>query len=207
MGITKWKKYPTSKQLDEFADAFYDEDYNTMYWGGCGEVYYDNTYDDKAIFQWRDVCEYGESSPNYSGEIILYRSGLIDIVSDYVITSSSGNQGIISSAGSNVTSTAGTGDWRFSTDIPIYVNKVWTNHPVVFVGESTKCIANVTGDNSITGVYFNITLPNSTVLELGNGTVSGSLMLLPNFFKAIDNSSKDSLISSEKNSSPSNSKT
>jgi hypothetical protein len=28
--MAKWKKYPTEKMLNQFADAFYDEDYKKM---------------------------------------------------------------------------------------------------------------------------------------------------------------------------------
>ena len=30
MKFKEWKKYPTNIQLDRFADAFYDEDYDAM---------------------------------------------------------------------------------------------------------------------------------------------------------------------------------
>ena|GEM_PF-5264387 len=42
-------------------------------------------------------------------------------------------------------------------------------------GTQLTCIANVTGSNTIVAVYFNVTLPDATVLNLGNGTKNGDI--------------------------------
>ncbi len=160
---------------------FYDEDLQPAFGGGCGSTLYDNTtYTDRVIFQWDEVCEYGETDIKHSGEIIIYEDGTIEIINDYH-NATSGEQGVHNGSTEYTQTSVGESDYRFTVGTPvppspITINSINISPSQIAGGTNVTCSANVTSPStSISAVYFNITLPDLSVLELGNGTQSGDL--------------------------------
>ena len=146
---------------------------------GCGQVYYDNTtYTDKAIFEWRDVCEYGNHNSKHSGEIILYANGTIDIINGYN-DAVNGSQGVMYDSSTYTQTTPGTNDYRFTRTPPaVLITSTSVAPNPLYVDENATCSAGVIGASS---VDFDIIYPDSTDLQLGNGTNSSGTWTSPLF--------------------------